>query len=274
MARPLLVYFTGSLDFAQFEAETMPIRSLLFKIYWALEKVLVPDLKYAHYLYEQVLKSHVAGDTEWLDVGCGHQILPQWRAEQEKHLVETCQSIVGIDASAPSLSKHRSIKVRVAGNIGRLPFRDDRFSLVTANMAVEHLDNPGTQFAEIARVLKPGGIFILHTPNRRGYTTIAARLIPDLIKRKLVYLLQQREADDVFQTFYRANTKAEIATLAGGAGFRVRQIKLIVSSAELVVFPPLVIFELLWIRLLMTRLLKPFRTNIIAVLEKTDHRSY
>lgn|SRR6266566_1149110 len=277
MARPLPVHGTESLDWpteATHLPQPMSMRSLLFKIYWALERVLVPDLKYAHYLYEQVLKSHVAGDTEWLDVGCGHQILPQWRAEQEKQLVETCESIVGIDASAPSLSKHRTIKARVAGNIGRLPFRDDRFSLVTANMAIEHLDNPGTQFTEIARVLKPGGVFIMHTPNRRGYTTIAARLIPDLIKKKLVYLLQQREPDDVFETFYRANTKEEIATLAGGAGFRVRQIKLIVSSAELVVFPPLVIFELLWIRLLMTRLFKPFRTNIIAVLEKTDHRSY
>ena len=40
----------------------------------------------------------------------------------------------------------------------------------------------------------------MHTPNRRGYTTIAARLIPDLIKKKLVYLLQQREPDDVFET--------------------------------------------------------------------------
>ena len=248
----------------------MPIRSLLFKIYWALEKVLVPDLQYAHSLYEQVLMSHVAGDTEWLDVGCGHQILPQWRAEPERQLVETCQSIVGIDASAGSLSKHRTIKARVAGNIGRLPFRDDSFSLVTANMAVEHLDTPGTQFAEIARVLKPGGIFIMHTPNRRGYTTIAARLIPDLIKKKLVYLLQRREPDDVFETYYRANTRGEIATLAGGAGFRIRQIKLIVSAAELVVLPPLVVFELIWIRLLMTRLLKPFRTNIIAVLQKAD----
>jgi ubiquinone/menaquinone biosynthesis C-methylase UbiE len=248
----------------------MSIRSSLFKIYWALEKGLVPDLKYAHYLYEQVLQSHVTGDTEWLDVGCGHQILPQWRAAQEKQLVETCKSVVGIDAYAPSLSRHRTIKARVAGNIGRLPFRGDRFSLVTANMAVEHLDNPGTQFAEIARVLKPGGIFIMHTPNRRAYTTIAARLIPDVIKKKLVYLLQQREPEDVFATFYRANTSEEIATLAGGAGLRVRKIKLIVSSAELVMVPPLVVFELIWIRLLMTRLLKPFRTNIIAVLQKSD----
>ena len=247
---------------------SVPLRPLLFRTYWALEKVIAPGLKYSHDLYEHVLESEVRGDTEWLDLGCGHQILPQWRAEQEKRLVERCRSVVGIDADRPSLSKHRSIKLRVAGNIGRLPWRDESFTLVTANMVVEHLDAPGAQFAEIARVLKPGGVFIMHTPNRRGYSTIAARLIPERIKKRLVYLLEQREAADVFRTFYRANTREEIERLAGAAGFGVRRIRLIVSSAELVVVPPLVVLELLWIRLLMTSFLKSFRTTIIAILQK------
>src|SRR5438093_9909076 len=246
----------------------MPLRQLLFRIYWALERVMAPGLKYSHDLYEDVLESQVQGDTTWLDLGCGHQILPLWRAAQEERLVERCKSVVGIDADRPSVSKHRTIRLRVAGDIGRLPWRDGTFTLVTANMVVEHLDAPGMQFAEIARVLKPGGVFIVHTPNRRGYATIAARLIPERIKKKLVYLLEEREAEDVFETFYRANTREEIEQLAHSAGFGVRRIRLLVSSAELVVVPPLVIFELLWIRLLMTNLLKPFRTTIIAVLQK------
>jgi len=109
----------------------------------------------------------------------------------------------------------------------------------------------------------------MHTPNRRGYATIAARLIPERIKKKLVYVLEGREAEDVFETFYRANTKEEIEKLARAAGFGVQRIRLIVSSAELVIVPPLVVLELLWIRLLMTKHLKSFRTTIIAVLQKT-----
>lgn len=247
----------------------MQLRPLLFRIYWALEKLIAPGLKYSHALYEDVLASQVHRDTAWLDLGCGHQILPLWRAEQEQQLVARCKRVVGIDADRPSLSKHRTIKLRVAGDIGRLPWRDESFSLVTANMVVEHLDAPGMQFAEIARVLKPGGVFIMHTPNRRGYATIAARLIPERIKKKLVYVLEGREAEDVFETFYRANTKEEIEKLARAAGFGVQRIRLIVSSAELVIVPPLVVFELLWIRLLMTKHLKSFRTTIIAVLQKT-----
>jgi hypothetical protein len=45
-----------------------------------------------------------------------------------------------------------------------------------------------------------------------------------------------------------------------------------VSSAELAVFPPLAIFELIWIRLLMTRRFKWLRTNIIGVLQKRGNK--
>jgi SAM-dependent methyltransferase len=246
----------------------MLVRAALLRLYWAMGRIIAPGLKYAQDLYEDVLGSQVDHRTRWLDLGCGHNILPPWRAEQEKALVKRCSQIIGIDVDRSSLSKHPTIKLRIAGSIGRLPFRDACFSLVTANMVLEHLDAPGPQFAEIARVLRPGGIFLMHTPNRRGYAARAAMLIPAPIKKKLVYLLEGRTEGDVFETFYRANTKEEIECLAGSAGLDIRKIRLIVSSAELIVLPPLVIFELVWIRLLITKLLKPYRTHIIAVLQK------
>jgi hypothetical protein len=73
---------------------------------------------------------------------------------------------------------------------------------------------------------------------------------------------------EIFKTYYRVNTTREITRVAGLAGFKVVEMRLLVSSAAFVILPPLVVFELLWIRLLMCRLFKPLRTNIIAVLEK------
>src|SRR6266581_2222108 len=251
----------------------MPIRAALLRFYRVLEAIISPGLRYSQYLYEDVLRSQVDDRTLWLDLGCGHNILPAWRAEQEKQLVEKCDKVIGIDVDLSSLKKHSTIKMRVAGSIGELPFRDESFGLVTANMVVEHLDAPEAQFAEIARVLRPSGIFLLHTPNRRGYSTRATMLIPGFIKKKLVYLLEGRTEGDVFETFYRANTKEEIEGLAATAGLDVKEIKLTVSSAELVVLPPLVVFELLWIRLLRTKPLKPYRTQIIVMLQKTRGRS-
>jgi 2-polyprenyl-3-methyl-5-hydroxy-6-metoxy-1,4-benzoquinol methylase len=246
----------------------MPLRSTALNVSRALEKAMIPGLTYSQYLYEDVLNSHLNAQVEWLDVGCGHHFLPHWRGEQEKAMVARCRKVVGIDADLASLKKHRSIPTRVLGTIDSLPFHDESFDVVTANMVVEHLEAPDTQFREIARILKPNGIFIMHTPNRRGYSTLLARLIPEGWKKALIRVLQGRAEGDVFKTFYRANTPVAIEQSAHATGFDVRQLKMIVTNAQLGVIPPLAFFELMWIRILMTRQFKGLRTNIIGILQK------
>ncbi len=246
----------------------MALRAALFDIYRALQRTIAPGLEYSHSLYEDVLNSHVNGSVDWLDVGCGHHVLPLWRGEEEKNMVARCRTMVGLDADLGSLRKHRSAQAAVLGSVSHLPFRDESFDLVTANMVVEHLDVPDIQFREIARILKPDGVFILHTPNRFGYSTMIARLVPEWAKKRIIRLLDDREEEDVFRTFYRVNTPKDIERIAEVCGFDVGQLKMIVTSAQLVVFPPLVMFELMWIRLLMTRPFKSLRTNIIGVLRK------
>ena len=113
----------------------------------------------------------------------------------------------------------------VGVSISQIPLRDNTFDLITANMVVEHLDDPVRQFQEILRVLKPQGLFIFHTPNVYGYTTLASILIPDFLKGKLVYLIQGRKEEDIFKTFYRANSSSKIRYLAGTTGFTIEEIK-------------------------------------------------
>jgi hypothetical protein len=48
----------------------------------------------------------------------------------------------------------------------------------------------------------------------------------------------------------------------------VREVRLVVSTPSLIMIPPLVVIELLFLRLLMSRWLRPMRTNIIGVLQK------
>jgi len=246
----------------------MTLRKILYEIYWKIQGIIAPKLKYSQYLYEDVLYEYVASDTRWLDLGCGHQVLPGWRASQEKTLIEKCNLIIGVDADLYSLKRHRSIKLTIGGDIGRLPLKNDSFDLVTANMVVEHLDDPERQFREIYRVLKPGGTFIFHTVNTFGYYVILARLIPELFKKKLVLLFEDRAAEDVFPTCYRANSRKKIELLARKVGFPDVKVKLVASSAKFIIIPPLLIPELLWIRLTLTKPFKPLRTNIIAMLTK------
>jgi ubiquinone/menaquinone biosynthesis C-methylase UbiE len=246
----------------------MNVRRPLHSLYCKTRDVIAPTLVYSQYLYEQVLEQYVTPETDWLDLGCGHHILPEWRAEEERHLVRHCRRITGIDSDMRSLQKHKTITQRIRGSITRLPFRDASFDLITADMVVEHLDDPAVQFAEVRRVLKPGGIFIFHTPNSRGYFSLMRRLVPNWLNKKLAKLLDGREIEDVFPVQYKANATKEIYELARAVGLSVVKIKMIVTDATFSVIPPVMLFELIWIRVLMTEPLKPLRTNIIAILKR------
>jgi ubiquinone/menaquinone biosynthesis C-methylase UbiE len=244
------------------------MRRTLYRVSNGLQRAIAPGLRYSQYLYEDVLAAQVHPGTDWLDLGCGHQMLPPWRLEAERTLVARAGRVVGLDYDGSSLHDHRSLTQLARGDASQLPFPDRSFDLVTANMVVEHLGDPARQFREVHRVLRPGGCFLFHTPNLRGYYASTSRLVPDPVKRKVIRALQEREEEDVFPTRYLANTPRRIEELARTAGFDVGRIRLIVSSPQFLAVPPLVLFELLWIRLLMTHAFRGFRTNIIAVLER------
>lgn len=50
----------------------------------------------------------------------------------------------------------------------RLPFPDASFDIVVNNHVIEHIPNQQGQLDEIARVLRPGGLMYLATPNKFG----------------------------------------------------------------------------------------------------------
>jgi SAM-dependent methyltransferase len=243
-------------------------RRRLFEAYWSVRSVIAPSLRYSQFLYEDVLNANVTSDSTWLDLGCGHQLLPTWRRDEEAQLIGRSRLVVGLDYDFQSLRHHTTVSRRVRGDITRLPFAERSFELVTANMVVEHLDNPEEQFREVHRILKPGGKFIFHTPNAYGHFAALRKLTPSKLKDVLVPLLDGRAPEDVFPVRYRANTRSQITRIAGSVGFDVLKTKMIVSDAITAVVLPLAAIELLWIRLLMTAPLRPLRTNIIAILQK------
>lgn len=52
------------------------------------------------------------------------------------------------------------------GSVYELPFEKNAFDAVVSCEVIEHLQEPERMLAEVARVLKPGGIFVLTTPYR------------------------------------------------------------------------------------------------------------
>src|SRR3972149_5687544 len=132
-------------------------KQIFYNIYWKLQQIIAPGLKYSQNIYEDVLNDYCTNTIKWLDLGCGHHLLPPWRLEQEKVLISKAKLIIGIDYDYLSLTKHKTIKNKLRGDITELPFPDNTFDLITSNMVFEHLDNPEKHLKQISRALSKGG---------------------------------------------------------------------------------------------------------------------
>ena len=231
---------------------------------------MVPGLRSSQYAYYETIRSYLSGRRKWLDLGCGHHMFATWMEEEEADLTARADLMVGIDYDLPSLKKNASIRHLAVADVRHAPLRSETFELITANMVVEHLDDPPSALAEIRRMLKPGGLFVFHTPNYRNYMIFIASLVPDLIKKKIVRFLEGREEADVFPTHYRLNTPGAIRKIAEQSGFKLIELRVENTSATIGSLGPLAIFELLIIKLLSYEPLKNFRPDIVAVLQNPE----
>ena len=251
---------------------TIPIQGKRFDpfelTYWLLEAAIDPGVRASDFHYAETLSAHLDDNDSWLDVGCGHSILPEWIPNRHT-LVGKVKRAIGADCHVPSLRQHKQIDDLVAGDLTSLPFRDGAFDRVSANMVVEHLADPVQSLKEIHRLLRPNGLFIFHTPNRRHYITALAARVPQWIKNRIIGLVERRAEADVFPTHYRMNRLRDIRQLAAKCCFRVLKCESLNSSSTGSIFlGPFVIFDLLIRRLLRRERFSEFRSHLIVVLEK------
>ena len=103
---------------------------------------------------EEACGGNVAG-LRLLDVGTGS-------GEIAQVLAETC-AVVSVDPRDQREARDGYQYLRVGT---ALPFADTSFDVVVSNHVIEHLDDAAVHMRELARVLRPGGLVYLATPNR------------------------------------------------------------------------------------------------------------
>jgi len=243
------------------------MRRLLFRIYWWLEKRIAPGTRSSQYEYADVFRAEIQERHDWLDIGCGRRPLPDWMGRQQDEILSQAHRKVGFDLDLDSLRDHTAYPDKVLASAYRLPFGPRTFDLATANMVVEHIDDPARMLDEIRRVLRPSGHFTFHTPNRASMLIRLASVAPNGLKKLLARVLENRKAEDVFPTHYRFNRKGDVQLLAEQHGFRVVTLTLVSTTALTSHFGPLAIPELLWLRLISRPGFENWRTNLVGVLE-------
>lgn len=112
------------------------------------------------YLAGQLLHLlHARRGSGILDIGCG-------TGNYTCALSEQGLALTGIDPSAHMLDRaqQKSSMVRwVQGRVEDLPFADGSFDGVLATLTIHHWQDLDRGFAEVSRVLRPGGRFVLFT---------------------------------------------------------------------------------------------------------------
>lgn len=63
------------------------------------------------------------------------------------------------------------------GSLRKASFPDGFFDVVTMWDTIEHLSEPLEELSEVWRVLKPGGIFLINTPNEESFMRMVARFL-------------------------------------------------------------------------------------------------
>jgi len=78
-------------------------------------------------------------------------------------------AVVGLGLDVPALDSNPALTDRVVHDLNTdpsLPFADASFDVVLCQFAVEYLTQPAEVFAEVGRVLAPGGLFCVVFSNR------------------------------------------------------------------------------------------------------------
>jgi len=144
------------------------------------------------------LEAHVKPGDRVLDIGAG-------AGERNTYSLKgRVGQIVGVDVD-PRVVTNPLLDVGLSADICSLPFQDASFDVVFSIYVFEHVPNPGPLVAEIARVLRPGGVCLSLTPNAYHYVTLLSRLTPTSF-HKTVNAWLGRAAEDTFPTCYTMNS--------------------------------------------------------------------
>lgn len=145
----------------------------------------------------RTLKNLVPGRLAWfdrtldwtgktvLDLGCAGGFMSEAIANKGAH-------VTGIDPASQAIEAAREhallvdLPIRYDVGVGEhLPYDDEAFDVVVCVDVLEHVAELNEVLAEVARVLKPGGVFVYDTINRNALSRFMTITIAEDVLRLL-----------------------------------------------------------------------------------------
>lgn len=164
-------------------------------------------------IFEQEVGHRLHPSGALLDLGCGRgaPVLLKFKGRAGRLLgidvVEFHEGLAGLEL-------HRA-------DVGTIPLESETVDVVMARSVMEHITDPSQVYAEIYRILKPGGCFIFLTGNQWDYSALIAMLVPNRFHPWIVSKTEGRAPEDVFPVVYKTNTYRAVRLLSAASGFEI-----------------------------------------------------
>lgn len=222
-----------------------------------------PNFLEAEEIFYQWVNEESVSDKVLLNVGCGSKsvLLP---------LYPKFSKVIGLDIDEKALSSHQGLTGRIVGTMENIPLPESSVDIMVAEWVLEHLPKPGRAFEEISRVLKPGGCFILLTPNLYSPMIMGGKILKFLLGEerisRLVFFLTGRPEEETFCHYYLANTKSQLRNLGQSAGLVLGKLELVPGLPGYYRWSRI----LLWLSLKLSglKIIKPWRIYWVGKFKK------
>lgn len=109
--------------------------------------------------YAQLLQPHLPAQSTVVDVGCAMgSIVGELKRT-------TAWRMIGIDMTVSALRQAPEGVARSCASADRLPLRTGGVDAALFLDVIEHLESPVTALGELRRIVRPGGMLVVTTPN-------------------------------------------------------------------------------------------------------------
>lgn len=226
-------------------------------------RAMFPPETHPNRVLERAIAGYLHADSAVLDIGCGRT------APNLSGLIGKAGKLYGIDVIDFTVSDPR-MQLFTNDVCAMTDIADASIDLAYSRAVMEHLPRVEDAYREIARVLRPGGVYVYTTPSIFDYGSIAALVIPNRFHGRIVNATEGRPEEDVFPTVFGSNSLGAIERHARQAGLKVREARYIGQYPSYLVFNR----ALFWLGSMYQKaieklaLTRPLQGWIFCVLEK------
>lgn len=130
-------------------------------------------------------------------------------------LAGVARRVVGVEIDTTCISHARAAYVAtnlefIEGNAQALPLPDATFDVVVSFETLEHVRDQSAFFGEVQRVLRPGGVLMVSTPDREVYSALGQPVNPFHVLE-----LSRSEFDKLLSAFFAHHCILKQRTLIG-----------------------------------------------------------